>query len=385
MACHGPGGSPMPRLPAPARPVVAGRPLVVALARVLALVAGPALVVGLTLVACSSSPPTPPVTGRASGPSADPAGGPAATASAGAGATAALTGAGSTSGGPTSTRPCPPSVGSQLRERTIVGQAGAVTLLAGTLDCRSVGVWVSSFTLDEDAASDPTPRFAGRYTGSGALTARLPEVTGRCSAAAVYYAVDADTADGTARAAVAATAVRDDLVMWPAGEAATVPTAAVLQGRPSGVLVATVTGDPSRCSPGDNVATPQATVGDCWLAAPDSPGTGFRRTACTAPHTHEVYWAESLTPQEYLAQTRGRARTASTWARQRALDVCQARRGALRLAPGVGQADVALEVLWPSDLEYPPAAGSPTWARAQVVCLARRQDGRSGTQRILRP
>jgi len=343
----------------------------------------PAAATGPLGTASSTGPaPTDPTDPAATDPAAtDPA---SATGSAGA-ATAGLTG--TTGGvGSTSTRPCTQTVGSQLRERTTVGSGGAVAVLAGALDCRAVGIWTSTFTLDQDAAADPTPRFVGLYTGSRPITARVPAVTGPCSASAVYFAVDADGADDTASAARAAGAIRVDLATWPAGRTATVPASSILAGRASGVLAGTVTGDPSRCSPGENIATPQAAVGDCWLAAPDpGSGSGFRRSGCTAAHTHEVYWAESLTPQAYEQQTKGRTEPASAWARQRAVEVCQARRGSLRLAPGVRAADVALELLWPSGLEYPPATGTSAWSRAQVVCLARWQDGKAATRRILKP
>ena len=299
-------------------------------------------------------------------------------------ATAGLASGTATGNGSTSTQPCGVTVGSQLRERTTVTSGGDVAVLAGPLDCRSVGVWVSSFTLDQDPTEDPTPRFAGRYTGAQALSARLPAVAGHCSAAAVYFAVDADEAQQANRASTVAETVRSDLATWPGNQAATVPAAAILRGHASGVLVAAVAEDPSRCSPGENVATPQAAVGDCWLAGADPSGSGFRRSACTAAHTHEVYWAEGLTQRAYEQQAPDRRPPAAAWARQRAVDVCQARRTSLRLAPGVRQADIALELLWPSTLEYPPAAGSTSWSKAQVVCLARWQDGKATARRILR-
>ena len=292
---------------------------------------------------------------------------------------------GTATAGPTSAQPCTVTVGSQLRERTTVTAAGAVSLLAGQLPCRSVGVWVSSFALDGAPAADPTPRFAGLYTGVRGLSARLPSIGPPCSAAAVYFSVDADDARDTSAAATAATAIRSDLAYWPAGQAPTVPAGAILAGRTSGVLAAAVTGDPSRCSPGESVATPTAAAGDCWLATAGGTGAaggGFRATTCGAPHTHEVYWAEGLTPEQYLAQTRGGTETASTWARRHANDVCVARRGALRLAADVRPSDVFLELLWPSTLEYPPT-GPAGWSRAQVVCLVCWQDGRASDRHLL--
>jgi hypothetical protein len=251
-------------------------------------------------------------------------------------------------------------------------------MLTGALPCRSVGVWVSTFTLDEDAATDPTPRFVAAYTGAAALTAKLPAVTGRCAAAAVYFSVDAAEAAQTSAAASAAAAVRGDLAYWPASTGPTVPGAPILAGRASGVLAATVVGDPSRCSPGESVATPFAAVGDCWLAA----GAGFRTTTCGVQHTHEVYWVESLTTKAYLAQNPTQQVSASAWARQRAGEVCAARRSSLNLAHDVTMADVYLEYLWPSALDYPPT-GPAGWSKAQIVCLARWQDGRPSSRHLL--
>jgi hypothetical protein len=349
------------------------------------------LAVALVLLTGSCSRPASPID-RSSGPgSSTTAPGPAATASAVA-ATAGLTG--ETPGSPSSAPACTVTVGAQLRERTTVTAAGAVMMLAGSMPCRAVGVWVSSFALDGDAAADPTPQFAGPYTGTRQLAAKLPPVGSSCSAAAVYFSAEANDAQQTGLAAKAALAVRTDLIYWPAGQRATVPGAMILQGRPSGVLAAAVGGDPARCSPGPSLASPTAALGDCWLAAPaaagipaaGSPGTasaqsGFRKTTCGAQHTHEVYWVEGVTPQDYLQHRASPAESASSWARRRANEVCVARRSALRLAADVSTADVFLELLWPSTLDYPPAGAG--WSKAQIVCLVRWKDGKPSDRHIL--
>ena len=310
--------------------------------------------------------------------------------------------------GPATGAGCDRTVGSQLRERTTVDAAGAVTVLAGALACPGVGVWVSTFALDEDAAADPAPRFVGAYTGSGVLSARLPETRARCTASAVWFDVAATTASP---APGGAADVRGDLAAWPADRPPTVPAATILRGRPSPVLAARVSGDPATCSPGQNVATPVAAVGDCWsttgspsvtpsasspsasspsassISGPsattsDVQATGFRATACGAPHTHEVFWAEDLDPRAYQQQSATRPQPAAAWARGRAQQVCQDRRGSLRLAAGNRPGDVQLEVVWPAELQAPTAAG---WPKAQVVCLARWRDGRTTATRLLAP
>jgi hypothetical protein len=201
--------------------------------------------------------------------------------------------------------------------------------------------------------------------------------------------VEADTAAKSGLAAKVAAAIRADLLYWPANQSATVPGAVILQGRASGVLAAAIGGDPGVCSPGPSLASPTAAVGDCWIAGPTPPpaaGTagqgGFRKTTCGAPHTHEVYWAENLTAQAYLQDRTSPQETASAWARRQANAVCVARRTALRLAGDVGTPDVALELLWPSALSYPPASPS-AWSKAQAVCLVRWKDDRASDRHIL--
>jgi hypothetical protein len=350
------------------------------------------LAVALLLVSACAPRGAEPVTSDDPSPSATPASGPAPEDAA---ATAEVTTSASSGARSVSASECALTVGPLLRERTTVTPAGAVTVLAGGLPCAGVGVWVAGFVLDEAAAGDPAPRFAGRYTGAQPLSVRLPAATGRCGAAAVYFAGDADNGGDTGAATAAAQAVRTDLGYWPAGLPATVPGGAILQGRESGVLAATVAGDPSRCSPGESVSTPFAAVGDCWqpgsAASPSAGatarpgGTGFRKTPCTTPHTHEVYWAETLSPQTYRTQTQaqGQATSASAWAHKRAGDVCVARRSSLRLAADVRQTDVFLELLWPSKLEYPPP-GAAGWSKAQIVCLVRWKDSRTSPKQLLR-
>jgi len=344
------------------------------------LVLGLSLALSLALAGCSGTPQVSGIGARSSAPARSVA------------LTGPITGTG---GG------CDRTTGSQLRERTTVDAAGAVTVLAGALACPGVGVWVSTFALDEDAAADPAPRFVGAYTGSAVLSAQLPGTPARCTASAVWF----DATATTASRAPAAADVRVDLAGWPADRAPTVPAAAILRGRPSPVLVARVSGDPAKCSPGQNVATPVAAVGDCWLAssAPPAPSsssarpsagpsagpsasvaglqaTGFRATACSEPHSHEVFWAENLDPKAYQQQSAKQPQSAAAWARGRAQQVCQERRGSLRLAAGNRAADAQLEVLWPADLQAPTAAG---WPKAQVVCLARWRDGRTTATRLL--
>jgi hypothetical protein len=350
-----------------------------------------ALTLTLPLAACSTRAPEP-VGGSAEQSSPSTAGSSEAVSA----ATAEVTGSASptgTSGTGTGgvAQTCALALGPLLRERTTVTAAGVVTVLPGPLPCPAVGVWTGTFVLDEDGAGDPAPRFAGRYTGAAALTARLPAAGGRCGAAAVFFSVEAGDAARTAEAGTARQAVRTDLAYWPTGQSATVPAGVILQGRASTVLAATVAGDPSRCSPGESVATPFAAVGDCWLpgrssgggASEPAGGTGFRKTVCTGAHTHEVYWAETLTPQNYRAQTQGQNVSASAWAHKRASDVCAARGAGLRLADDVRSTDVFLELLWPSSLSYPPG-GASGWSKAQIVCLVRWKDSRSSAQQLLR-
>jgi hypothetical protein len=316
------------------------------------------------------------------------------TPSAPAGATAGLT---DTPEPSDQARPCTVTVGSELRERTTTTGNGEVTVLPGTLSCRSVGLWVSDFALDQVSGTDPVPRFVGAYTGEERLTARLPRVGGGCAAAAVFFAVDALREADADRAVEVSAAVRSDLGSWPADRTATVPAASILQGRPSAVLVASVVGDPGTCSPEENVETPFAQVGDCWLAAHEASsstpsatavqaaaeGAGFRQTACSGLHTHEVYWAESIEPDQYRQDTGGQEPAASAWARQRATEVCSEQRHVIRYATGVHAADVFLELLWPSGLTYPPGETSD-WSKAQIVCLARWADGRTSDRALLR-
>jgi hypothetical protein len=300
--------------------------------------------------------------------------------------------------------PCDLTVGSQLRERTTVA-SGAVRVTVGTLPCRGVGVWVGRFSLDGDPAEDPRSSFAGTYTGSRPLTLRLPAIGNPCTASAVYFTVDGMASSDTQAQQAAASRARSDLHSWPADLVSAVPGGAILRGRPSVVLAGSVTGDPTACNPGEHVSTPIAAIKDCWLAgtttpsgtvtpsgpAPPSamnggpsedPRTRFTKVSCTAKHTHEVYWAESLSPQRYAAEEPGAKVAAATWARDRAASVCGTRSRAVVLAKGVDLDEVALEYQWPSTLTYPPSATS-SWNRAQVVCLARWKDGKASDHRIL--
>lgn len=292
---------------------------------------------------------------------------------------------------------CLEAVGAQLRERTTVGRNGLVTILGGALPCRSVGIWAARFLLESDPALDSPPQFGAAYTGARQLAVRLPVTSARCTAAAVFFAVDADDQQDAIAAARTAVQVRADLASWPAGATALVPGGGILRGRSSAVLAATVVGDPAACSPGESVSSPFAAVGDCWTSLPDAPGsastsatasaaagdsTRFRRTTCTEQHTHEVYWAEALTTQQFLAEGQPAGLGAAAWARKRAGEVCVTRSTALTLDDDVKRADVFLEYLWPATLAYPPS-GSAGWSKAQVVCLARWTDGRTSTRRIL--
>lgn len=317
----------------------------------------------------------------------------------------ALPSDGASAGPPVSSSPdgsasaaaCPVTVGAQLRERTTVGKSGLVTVLPGTLPCASVGLWISRFTLDSDPTLDPAPQFGARYTGARQLAVRIPPVTGRCAAAAVFFTVDADDAsDGTA-ASRAADDVRDQLAAWPAASTGVVPGGGILRGRASPVLAGTVVGDPAACSPGESVSSPVAAAGDCWTALPDagaspSPSataaavadgaTRFRRTTCGEAHTHEVYWAASLTTAQYLAEGRSAGLAAAAWARKRADSECARRSTDLDLAHDVTRGDIFLEFLWPATLSYPPT-GPTGWSKAQIVCLARWQDGRASNRHLL--
>jgi hypothetical protein len=305
--------------------------------------------------------------------------------------------------GPATAAGCDLAFGSQLRERTTVDAAGRVSILAGDLPCASLGVWLARFSLDEDPSTDPAPAFVGGYTGK-ALAARIAVTAQPCAAGAVFFAVDATRADATAAALTAARLARGDLSHWPADRAAVVPGGAILAGRGSVVLVGTVTGDPSGCTPGNHVSTPIAAVRDCWLGVDGSPAatgtpaagtsagapadptsepdTPFTKVSCDAPHTHEVYWVENLDPKRYLADTEDTGTAASTWARKRAETVCAAKGGSVDLAHDVAGKDIFLEFQWPSTLTYSPAT-TATWSRAQVVCLARWKDGKPSSRHLL--
>jgi hypothetical protein len=291
---------------------------------------------------------------------------------------------------------CSDDVGAQLRERTTVAASGLVTVLGGSLPCAAVGVWAGRFSLDSDPALDPAPQFGTAYTGSRPLAVRLPATTGRCTASAVFFTVDASTGGEASRGAVtrAASQVRTDLRGWPTGSIRVVPGGSILRGRSSTVLAATVVGDPSACTPGESVSIPVAAVGDCWTALPQAAGTAsstatvaddatrFRRTTCGEAHTHEVYWAESLTPKKYLATGKPAGLGAAAWARRRAGELCAERSTSIELADDVTRADIYLEYLWPGALSYPPRPAT-AWAKAQVVCLARWKDAHASTRHLL--
>ena len=291
---------------------------------------------------------------------------------------------------------CDLTFGSQLRERTTVDAEGKVSITAGELPCASVGVWVGRFSLDEDPSTDPAPSFVGSYTGR-ALAARLSAVAQPCGAGAVFFAVDATEAEAKPAALTDSRLARGDLSRWPANRSAVVPGGAILAGRGSVVLVGAVTGDPASCSPGNHVSTPIAAVRDCWLGAAGpsgtpsgtpsgdpagDPDTRFTKVSCDAPHTHEVYWVETLDPKRYLADADDAPMAASTWARKRADTVCATKRDTINLTHDVSEKDIFLEFQWPSTLSYPPTATS-SWARAQVVCLARWIDGEPSSRHLL--
>lgn len=292
----------------------------------------------------------------------------------------------------TSAPACASLVGAQLRERTTVGTTGLVTVLNGSLPCPAIGLWAARFTLDSDPTLDPAPQFEARYTGARQLAVRIPPASGRCAASAVFFTVDADAASGQAAALRAAAEVRAQLASWPARSTGVVPGGGILRGRSSSVLAATVVGNPATCSPGESVSTPTAAVGDCWTALPDSgspagtavaaDATRFRRTTCGEPHTHEVYWAENLTAQGYLAGGKPAGLGAAAWARRRADAECARRSTHLELTRDVTRGDIFLEFLWPATLSYPPT-GPTGWSKAQIVCLARWQDGRVSDRHLL--
>jgi hypothetical protein len=295
------------------------------------------------------------------------------------------------SGSPTSagSTGCDLSVGAQLRERTVVDATGRVSMLAGDLPCPTIGIWVARFRLDEDPTTDPAPTFVGSYSGR-ALALKLAAGTQSCSAGALLFALDAPLATAKASAVTAARLARNDLARWPADRTPTVPGGAILAGRGSVVLVGTVTGDPAMCSPGGHVSHPLAAVGDCWLASTvkaggpvsHDPDTRFTKVSCNAPHTHEVYWVETLSPTRYRQETERAAAPASSWARKRADTLCAAKRTAISLAHDVAAKDIFLEFQWPSTLRYPPSP--PTaWTQAQVVCLARWKDGKPSDRHLL--
>jgi hypothetical protein len=217
----------------------------------------------------------------------------------------------------------------------------------------------------------------------------------------VYFSVDGSGSKHPTAQQAAAASARADLHDWPADRSATVPTATILRGHPSVVLAGTVSGDPSGCTAGEQVSTPVAKVGDCWLALTDPPapspaakpgpstaaalddtGTRFAEISCNARHTHEVYWAEALDPQTYLAAGGPGEQAASAWAKQRAADVCGKRQSAVSLAHDVTGKDILLEYQWPSALTWPPTATS-SWTRAQVVCLAQWKDGKPSDRHLL--
>jgi hypothetical protein len=283
---------------------------------------------------------------------------------------------------------CDLSVGATLRERTVVDATGKVTMIAGDLPCRTIGIWTSRFNLDEDPTTDPAPTFVGSYTGR-ALISRLAPGNASCTAGALFFALDATQAAARTSAVTAARLARNDLARWPADRTPLVPGGAILAGRGSVVLVGTVMGDPTMCSPGGHVSHPLAAVRDCWLAGVGTPGgpvndpdTRFTKVSCDAPHTHEVYWVETLSPTRYLAEAKRAAIPASTWARKRAETLCSTERTAVSLAHDVSAKAIFLEFQWPSTLRYPPSP--PTaWSQAQVVCLARWKDGKPSDRHLL--
>ncbi|MDQ1286882.1 MAG: hypothetical protein QG622_447 [Actinomycetota bacterium] len=385
-----------------------------------------ALVVLVGVSACGSpsappSPPGPVATGASSGTTSAPGPGtgsltgappaPVTTGPAGVTGPPPVTGRGSpaVTGGAapamaevmasTTTAICSESIGATLRERTTVTTSNLVTVLPGGLPCSGgIGLWAATFTLDGDPALDLVPQFGARYTGAQQLAVRLPAVTGHCAAAAVFFAVDAPAVVPAGAAAGTASRVREDLAGWPADSRGLVPGGGILQGRSSAVLAGSVVGNPSECSPGESVSSPVAAVNDCWTAVPATGAGGavspaaagtvdsatrFRRATCTAPHTHEVYWAENLAPAQYLADGGpGEAGAAAAWARLRAEKACARRSSVVDLAGDVNRTEVFLELLWPSTLSYPPPSATG-WAKAQIVCLARWKNGTSSVRQIL--
>jgi hypothetical protein len=283
---------------------------------------------------------------------------------------------------------CDLSIGAQLRERTVVDATGKVTIVAGDLPCRMIGIWSARYNLDEDPTTDPAPVFVGSYTGR-ALTGKLTAATASCGAGALFFALDATQPAAKSSAVTAARLARNDLARWPPDRTPVVPGGAILAGRGSVVLVGTVTGDPSMCSPGGHVSHPLAAIGDCWLAGAataggpaNDPDTRFTKVSCNAQHTHEVYWVETLSPARYREETEGAATPASTWARKRADTLCATKRTAIYLSHDVTAKDIFLEFQWPSTLRYPPSPPN-AWAQAQVVCLARWKDGKPSDRHLL--
>ena len=286
---------------------------------------------------------------------------------------------------------CDLTFGVQLRERTVVAASGRFSLYGGAMPCQRIGLWVARFGLDEDPVTDPAPTFVADYTGQP-LTAQMAVSQQPCAASALFFALDATGAADLSQAVTAARLARDDLAKWPAEGSPTVPGGSILAGHGSVILAGSVGGDPSSCSPGSTVSYPFANAGDCWLASPDpvpvpdaeaEANIRFTKVSCNAQHTHEVYWVQALSPTEYVQDTKHHTLPASTWARERADAVCTAKGAAIELAHDVAPKDILLEFQWPSTLTYPPSP--PTaWDRAQVVCLARWQDGKPSSRQLLR-
>jgi hypothetical protein len=265
-------------------------------------------------------------------------------------------------------------------------KGSTVTIGSGSLPCGSVNVWVASFDLAHSASEDPEPVIVRQVTNGGpAQTFVFPAPGEKCRAAAAYL-------QGTSDLSSNASDVRDAVEDWPATRTATLPTAAFQRDHPDAHIIAALSVSGPCTDDSRAVSSPIGKVRDCWTSSAGSSSSlsnveaTYTAVACSAAHTHEIYWAETPKAADYQKAYPSHGTPPATWARKRADKVCTAKQSTIRLASGVRASTIGVSYLWPTDLESDPKADgyAASWAQGQIVCLVRHLDGKARSTRILR-